>query len=305
MPGKITLGRKLPVAAIGVAVFSGLLVFGFVNAPLLRAQSAQATSAPLPSFEVASIKPNRSGGNTVRIMFPPGRFTATNVTTKFLIQFAYNVKHYEVSGGPSWINTARYDIYAKLQDSLVDKGQRLTSLQRQNLIRSMLQSLLADRFRLTLKYETKQLPVYVLVLAKNGPKLREAKPSDTYARGFQGSDSGGAGLWMRGRGSLAGKGVHIANLVELLSGQLDRSTLDKTGLTGIYDFSLQWTPDENQPFMGIDSNPILTPQVVSPPDSSAASIFTAMQEQLGLKLESQNVPMETIVIDHIEQPSEN
>jgi bla regulator protein blaR1 len=303
---KISFGRKLLLPAMCIPVVAGPVVSGLMNTPQGFAQSPQATDTPLPSFEVASVKQHRSGDNNVHCVFDPGRFTATNVTTKFLIQFAYNIKNYQASGGPSWINSERYDIDAKVEDASAVDAKKLTFQQQEDCIRLMVQSLLSDRFKLTLGHETKELPVYVLLVAKNGPKLEESKPGDTYPNGIKGPDGeGGAGtLWM-GEGKLAGQGVRIAQPAHLLSEQLDRTVLDRTGLTGTYDFKLQWTPDESQPFRGIDGNPVLVPQDVHPPDSSGPSIFTAIQEQLGLKLESQKGPAKILVVDHVEKPSEN
>jgi uncharacterized protein (TIGR03435 family) len=300
---KLNFASKLLLAAVSMAPF----VFGLVNAPQVRAQSPQTTGAPLPSFEVASIKPNRSGDNHFFISFQPGRFTATGATTRFLIEDAYNVKDFQVSGGPSWINSERYDIDAKEEDSLVEELQKLPPDQRAEQIRLRVQSLLADRFKLTLHRETKELPVYALVIAKNGPKLQEAKSGDTYPKGMKGLDGRAhAGMMRMGRGQLTGQAIPLASLVHMLSQQLGRTVLDKTGLKGNYDFALQWTPDQSQPAMlmgpeggkpGTDNAP--------PPESSGPSLFTAIQEQLGLKLESQKGPVEILVIDHVEKPSEN
>lgn len=304
---RLSFGRKLLLAAIGTAAVAGPLLFGLMSAPQVRAQSTQTTGAPLPSFEVASIKPNRSGDVRFFISMAPGRFTATGMTTKFLITFAYDVKEFQVSGGPSWINSERYDIDAKEEDSLVEELQKLPPDQRGEQIRLRAQSLLADRFKLTLHRETKELPVYALVVGKNGPKLQEAKPGDTYPNGMKGLDGRAHGGMMRmGRGQLTGQAIPLASLATMLSQQLGRTVVDKTGLKGNYDFTLQWTPDQSQPAMlmgpeggkpGTDNAP--------PPESSGPSIFTAIQEQLGLKLESQKGPVEFLVIDHVEKPSEN
>jgi len=147
------------------------------------------------------------------------------------------------------------------------------------------------------------LPVYALVVAKNGPKLREAKPGDTYAKGIQ--DEGrpaGAETLEFGPGQLTGQALPIALLVQQLMNQPElggRLVLDRTGLTGTYDYRLQWTPER------LRSNPSQGPDTALPPDSSGPSLFTALQEQLGLRLESTKGPVDTVVIDHIERPSEN
>ena len=172
----------------------------------------------------------------------------------------------------------------------------------------MLQSLLSECLKLTVHRETKELPVYALVVAKDGRKLHETKPGDTYPNGIQGRDgiaragsislTDGAG----GRSEFTGQGITMASLPQTLSEQLHRTVLDKTGLAGIYDLKLEWTPAESQALKEIDRDPMPD----SPPaDSLGPSIFTALQEQLGLKLESQRGPIEILVIDHVEKPSED
>jgi len=275
-----------------LAIIAGPLVLGLLNVPKTLAQSPQTTIAPLPSFEVASIKPNRSGDARFFISMPPGRFTTTGTTTKFLIALAYNVHDFQVLGGPSWINSERYDINAKEDDSLVEELQKLSPDQRFDQIRLRVQSLLAVRFELRLSHETKELPVYVLVIAKNGPKLLDGRAH--------------AGMMHMGKDQLTGQGLPIESLVQVFSRQLSRTVVDQTGLKGKYDISLHWTPDPSAatPFKAEEGNdtgagnPALS-------NNSWPSIFTALQEQLGLKLEPTKSPVETIVIDHLERPSEN
>jgi uncharacterized protein (TIGR03435 family) len=169
----------------------------------------------------------------------------------------------------------------------------------------MLQPLLAERFKLKAHTETKQLPVYELIVAKGGPKLKEATPGDTYANGFKGPDGVGRGGMMRmGRGQLTGQGVPITTLTNLLSQQLQRTVVDKTGLTGKYDLELNWTPEQGEGGLGPPPG-AASPQAEPAPDATGPSIFTALQEQLGLKLQSTKGPVETLVIDHAEMPSEN
>jgi uncharacterized protein (TIGR03435 family) len=162
----------------------------------------------------------------------------------------------------------------------------------------MLQALLADRFKLTIHRETKDLPAYALVIAKNGPKLQEAKPG-TYPE----DGKGHAGRILMDPGQLTGQGLPIATLAEFLSEWLGRTVLDQTGLKGNYDFTLKWTPEPGQGMMlrGPEgSNP--GPEGGPPTDSPA---ITAIQEELGLKVESTKAPVEVLVIDHVEKPSEN
>jgi uncharacterized protein (TIGR03435 family) len=171
----------------------------------------------------------------------------------------------------------------------------------------MLQALLADQFKLTLHLEAKELPQYVLAVAENGPKLHKAKPGDTYPNGIKGPDghsAAGLHLMSGGRGQLTGQGLSMDDLVRQLSGQLGQTVLDKTGLTDNYDFTLHWTPDDSR---GTTAGGQQGGHSTPPPESSGTSIsiFTALQEQLGLKLESQTGPVEILVIDHVEAPSEN
>ena len=301
---RLTFGRKLILATIGVSAIVLPIGSGLLNAAPGQAQSqVQVTDTAAHVYEVASIKPNKSGDNMVRMMIRPDGLSATGVTLDMLIQNAYGVRYFQISASPSWFKSEKYDIEAKMNGSVVEELRKLSDDQRETETRRMLQALLADRFQLKLHSDTKQLAVYALVLAKNGPKLQAAKSGDTYPNGFKGPDGGGGPgmIFMEGNGGpVTGQGVPIADLVRLLSQQLGRTVVDKTGLTGKYDFKLKWTPDENQGPPGppgADNAP--------PPDSSGPSIFTAVQEQLGLKLESQKGAVKILVVDHGEKPSEN
>jgi uncharacterized protein (TIGR03435 family) len=168
----------------------------------------------------------------------------------------------------------------------------------------MIQALLADRCKLTVHHETKELSEYVLVIAKNGPKLQEANLNDTYPNGFKGPNgASGAGMMRMSPDHLTAQAVSMTGLVAMLSMQLGATVVDKTGLTGKYDFTVKWAPDMSQsPIVGgAGAGPGAPP----PPDTSAPSLFTALEEQLGLRLESQKGPVDIIVIDHVEPPSEN
>ena len=195
---------------------------------------------------------------------------------------AYNVRDYQMSPeGPGWIRSDRYDIVAK-----VDGEGRPTMDQ----VRQMLQKLLADRFQLKLHRETKELPVYALVIGKKGPTLMESAADAKSSMRF-------------GAGQFTGSKVSMTQLALFLSNALARPVLDGTGLMGTYDFKLQWTPDAGQlPGLG-GFGP--GPDAPPPSDPNGPSIFTAVQEQLGLKLESQKGPIEILVLDHAAKPSEN
>jgi uncharacterized protein (TIGR03435 family) len=302
---KLSFGRKVLLTAAGMAAVAGPIVFGVINAPQGRAQSQPTASTPPPSFDVASIKPNHGGTNLFRIRAEPGRFVANNATPRFLLQYAYRVKDAQIVGAPSWIDSEHYDIEAKVDDSSGDAQRKLNRDEEGTQLRLMLQSLLADRFKLTLHHDTKELPLYALVVAKNGPRLHEsaAAPDDPAPLGppTPNGPQPRNSMRMMGRGNLSINAGNLDMFTELLSHQLGLLIVNKTGLKGNYDFTLKWTPDEGQGQM-----PGGPPADTAPPaDASGPSIFTALQEQLGLKLESQKGPVDTIVIDHVERPSEN
>jgi bla regulator protein BlaR1 len=300
---ELTFGRKILLATIGLATVILPIGSGLLNAISSPAQSQASNTVSAHVYEVASIKPNKSGENRVRMMIRPDGLSATGATLDMLIQNAYGVRYFQIAGSPSWSKSERYDIEAKMDGSIVEELRKLSEDQRKIETRRMLQALLADRFQLKLHSDTKELPLYALVIAKNGSKLQPAKSGDTYPNGFKGPEvHGGAGMiLMEGDGGpVTGQGIPIRDLVNLLSQQLGRTVLDRTGLTGKYDFTLKWAPDENRGPPGppgIDNSP--------PTDSLGPSISTAVQEQLGLKLESEKGPVEILVIDHVEKPSEN
>jgi bla regulator protein blaR1 len=305
---KLDFSRKLMLSVAGLLSVAAPVVMGVLHATQGRAQSQGPNTSHAYEYEVASIKPDKSGTNMVRLMFSPDGLTATNATLQMVIHAAYEVEDHQISGGPSWLNSEHYDLEAKMDSVTADALHKLSEEQRTLERQRMLQALLTDRFKLTIHRETRELPIYALVIAKNGLKLQEAKPGDTYPNGMKGPDgrAGGGMMFGMGRGSVTGQGIPVSNLVRLLSRQLGRTVVDKTGLTAKYDFTLQWTPDESQGamFKGPGPGPEGTASP-PPPDPSGPSIFTAVQEQLGLKLESQKGPVEILVIDHAEQPSEN
>jgi uncharacterized protein (TIGR03435 family) len=169
----------------------------------------------------------------------------------------------------------------------------------------MFQPLLADRFKLKFHYETRELPVYVLTIAKNGPKLKESQPDPAGPPGPAGM-RGKHMMRLMGMGHLEAQGISVTLLTHELSRQLGRTVIDKTGLTGNYDFGLQWTPDlgTGPTFKGPQGGPSAGDNGAAP-DASGPTIFTAIQEQLGLKVESQKGPVRVMVIDHVEPPSAN
>ena len=269
--------------------------------------SAQAPATP--TFDVASVKPNRSvgGGGTAGFQ-PGGRFRSINITLQGLISTAFGTDRpllvAQIVGGPDWIATDRFDITAKMGS---DASQDMKELYRQ--MPMLIRTLLEDRFKLKTHRETRQLPVYALVLdrkdRKLGPQLRRSVVdclalSDTARVGTPRPapprDRPACGVRF-GSGTLSASGFSMANLVGTLSANVGRVVLDRTGLTGEFDVELQWTLDRVPLAGDASTNPA--------PSPDGPSIFTAVQEQLGLKLESVKGPVDVLVIDHVEQPTEN
>jgi uncharacterized protein (TIGR03435 family) len=281
---KLDFSRKLLLSVAGLLAVAAPVAFGLLQATQTRAQAlAQNPAGAQFAYEFVSVKPNTYSNRMLSFEFFLERFTTAGATLRGLIREAYGAEDGQISGAPDWINSERYDIEAKADKSVANELLKLSFDQRVLEYRGMLQGLLADRFKLSLHRETKELRVYALVIAKSGPKIQEAKPGDAYPDGMKDLDGQGHGDIMQfGRGLLRGQGVAIAFLVRELSQKLDgRIVVDKTGLPGKYDFTLQWTPADEQ-----------------------SAMFAAVQEQLGLQLEPQEIPVEVLVIDHVEKPSE-
>ena len=279
---KLDLTRKLLLGAAGLIAVAVPVVFGVLRATQIRAESQVEDSAnKLPAFEVASIKPNKLFDGRVMFMLTPDGISVTGVPMQMILRQAFGVEDDRILGAPSWVKSDRFEIQAKVAVEDVPKLKGLTHQQRF----SMVLPLLTDRFNLKYHHDSKELPVYVLEIAKGGTKMKESKPDDP----------GPKGNFLTGRSGLESHGSSIESLTHQLAFLLGRTVLDKTGLTGAYDYSLAWVPDDSQPEAGNAPSP----------DASGPSLFTALQEQLGLKLESQKGPVDVIVIDHIERPSEN
>jgi bla regulator protein BlaR1 len=321
---RVSFAGKALLAAAGIFAVAGPLAFGFMNGPQAQSQAGQ-TPATRPTFEVASIKPDNSAGHFGGIQISPGgRFVATNVPLKMLIAMAYKIENSQLIGGPAWINSQRFDIQAEAPGSSHEDIMKMTDAQREAYMEQeqlRLQSLLEDRFQLKLRRDTKDRPIYALVVAKGGPKLQETPAQDTASDqqphgGTAGRDGALSqkGVPLKGRqmrmsrGQLSGNDVQLSFLATQLSNQLGRPVVDQTGLKGNYSFTLQWTPDESQRQMGggpAEEGPQSAGNTPPPPETAGPSVFTAIQEQLGLKLKPEKGPVEVYVIDHVEQPSEN
>jgi uncharacterized protein (TIGR03435 family) len=256
-------------------------LFACLLASVLAAPG-QPSAAP-KHFDVAAIKPNTDNDNRFMLRRPVGgAFRATGVTLRMLILNAYDVHAFQVSNDPGWVRTERWDIEAKAED--------MQGIAPMDVYREMLRGLLEDRFQLKLHRETKELAVYELVVTKNGSKL---VPHKGEGRGIR-----------TGPGSLSFQSIGIAGLAAQLSMILGRAVIDKTGLAGEYDFTLQYAPEPGQG--GPEALGLPPQNYTAPPvDPNRPSIFTAVQEQLGLRLESQKGQVEILVVDQVERPSEN
>ena len=282
---RLTHGLWLMVAAWTIPVVPKLPAEQSAAAPQ-RDDSA----AELPAFEVASIKPNKSGSGSSDSGFDNGRFAATNIQLKTLLQYdAYGIPGPQILEAPDWLTSERFDIEAKVDDSTLIQMGKLSRDQRNLLKQQMIQQLLADRFKLRVHWETRELPVYALVVAKSGPKFQASKDTN-----------GDTGI-SSGNGRYTAQGVTMAkftqSLTQVLARELGRVVIDKTGIEGKYDLALTWAPEENSTASGNTSNENFA--------LSGSSIFMALQEQLGLRLESTRSKVDVLVIDHIERPSEN
>ena len=262
-------------------------------------------------YEIVSIKPtdpaNRAGRSG--LLYTADGFTGHNVGVLALVRAAYDVENYQVSGAPKWFDTEHYEIEAKMDAATADEVRKLGSEKSQTPRQQMMQALLADRFNLTAHRETKEVPIYSMVIAKGGSKLQEPKPDETYAKGIKGPDGQPFkdAIFFSGRGgmiTITAQAASTTSLASVLSGRLGRPVIDKTGLTGKYDFTFPFAPEEVQSA----SVPSGSPNGVPAPgatDSSLPTLMIAIEEQLGLKLESGKGPAALIVIDHVEKPSGN
>ena len=281
----------MPLGIDGNWIIAGVALKFLIASVLLgiigRAQSPQ-TGGASESFEVASIRQNRSGERIM--LFQPssgGRFTATNCSFNLLISYAYDVMQSQITGAPVWVKSDRYDVAAKAESDPPIDG-----------IRAMLRRLLEERSLLKSHWEAREGDVYNLVVSKPG-KLKETSGScpgvlsDLASRANAPPDDAPCGGLRNTPGHTKGYRLTAEQLAGSLSFFLQRPVVDKTGLVAKYDIELEWTPE-----------PTLM-QLPEAPDTGPPSIFTAVREQLGLRLESSKGPVKLLVIDHIERPSEN
>lgn len=221
-----------------------------------------------PRFEVASIKPVSEPSDHSGAHSNHGHVTAENITLKGCIMRAYSVGPQQVAGGPDWLNVDRFDIDAKAEQPTEDD----------RLMNAMLGTLLGERFKLAFHRETRPIEAFLLEVAKNGPKLEKAPGGNSVTHTSSGDR----------RVTITATNTGMDSLARLLSGRVDLPVINRTGLDGVYNVKLEWTPETTRP----------------EPDTGP-SLFTAIQEQIGLRLRAGRTPVEVLVIDHAEKPGGN
>ncbi len=243
-----------------------------------HAQTGSVPPKPAPTstlvYDVVSIKPHRPGDRNLSFGPTKQGYAAANIMISFLVQYAYDLMPDQISGLPRWTLDDRFDLEAKIDEQTAAELNELSPEERMRQRERMMQVVLADRFKLQAHYGTREQPVYNLVIAKGGCKLKS-------------SSSGESPKMITSGGRIVMQAMPISALISNLPSSAGRIVVDKTGLGGSYDFTLQWAPEGADP---ADPRP---------------SFFTALEEQLGLKLVPATAPVDILVIDHIERPSAN
>jgi uncharacterized protein (TIGR03435 family) len=282
---------KITIAAVGGAYegnlnagatsMEGTFTQGPASLPLHLDRATEDTAWTIPT-PPPPLKPSDPDAQGRGFRVKGRQFSTINTSLMALITFAYGLQPKQVTGGPDWIDKDKYDLLAEPDGD----GQP-----NEKQWRTMLKKLLADRFKLTFHHDKADLSVYALVVGKNGSKLAKS----------QGDPNGLPALFFGGVGILNVRNANMTDFSQVVETSiLDRPVVDQTGLVGRFDFTLKWTPDEAQfAAMGFGA-PSPVDSTTAPPD-----LFTAMQEQLGLKLESTKAPVDVLVIDHVEKPSAN
>jgi bla regulator protein blaR1 len=264
----VGIARLLPITLVALAPF--------VNAyqvPAPAEHESVSASTPATTFDVVSIRPSDSKNPGMQIRPGKDSFTITGGSLKFIIQNAYDLQDFQIEGAPAWIDSARFDIIAKTDAPSPPTSTPAEKDAEQKLTEIRLQSLLADRFQMRVHTGTKEMPAYALVVAKGGQKLRPSTKNTGYTSR---------------QGQLVCSGMSMDSLASVLSGMESRIVVDQTKLPGDYAFTLKWAPDDT-----------------TNANADLPGLFTAIQEQLGLKLIPAKAPVRILIIDHIEKPSEN
>jgi len=276
--GRSTLRTANPVSLLALTVLALLAIATSAQ------QRATAPPPPLPVYDIVAIHPQTAFDANLTFRFRPGNFAATNVTLKQLISFAYGIRDDQISGLPAWATSNHFDVTAKVSDFDLKSYKKLTRDQ----LAAMLRPILIDRFHVKVHTEIKALGVFYLVLAKGGPKFKiPPDPADPD------HPAPNEGISVNNN-SLTATAIPLSSFSKALADQLDHTVIDKTGLTGDYNLKLKWSSDEDR------NNAADNGAADRPPD-----LFTALQEQLGLKLEATKGPVDLLVVDHAEQPTPN
>jgi bla regulator protein BlaR1 len=291
--------RKCALATAAIGVIATPVGFGMLHAMQQTAQLVHPPVGPLPTFEVVSIKPNHDTGPRRRIRLSPTGFEMTHATLKDIIGFAYGIKgDDQLIGGPSWMSSEYFDVEAKESEADIEAGKKLSLEQRGDQIAPMVQAMLADRFAFKATIETRELPVYVMVVAKSGLKIKQVQvdpppppgtppPPGSHVPRLMSSDG-------REWDATAFPVHNLTNWLSHFEELANRVVIDETGLTGNYDFVLKGVS------MGGEFE-----RNRQPSNDPPTSIFTALQDQLGLKLEPRKAPVEVVVVQQAEHPSPN
>jgi uncharacterized protein (TIGR03435 family) len=306
MNGHDASGRRMCVIGAGVALTAFVGLAAGAGADL----HGQTSASSEPRFEVVSVKRNASGGlGSMWSVQPGGRVVVSNLPLRQLIVGAFGIQSFQLTGEPDWLRSERYDIQAKAPDDAVVTG---------DAINAMLRAMLADRFKLKVRRETRDSPIYELVFARSdrrrGEQLRQTS-ADCVANGGRGTQPGGpsanpaligprdpvpCGVIMTGGNRVAAGGQTMAQLATMLGPRVQRIVVDKTDLSGLHDFDLQFQPD--QPYGRPAADGPIRMYLVA---ADVPPLMTAIQDQLGLKLQAARGPVEHLVIESIEPPSED
>jgi bla regulator protein blaR1 len=299
-PTNLNFARKLLLSSAGFLAVAIPLAFGLLHATQISAQSRpQESASAVAPFDSVYLAPNTTGepmppfivyGRPMKaVQFKDGNnFLATNFSLRDLIKTAYMVQSLQVVGGPEWLDSVKYDVNAKVIGAELERIQQLSPDEKFEQMRSRVQALLKDRFKLVVHRETRTVPVYALVVTQNGRQLHAARPGDTYSDGLKdraGRPLGPGKLSFPEANKLVAQAIPMKSLADWLGGQeLGRLVADKTGLTSNYDVTLQFP-------------------VKSTNHWSEGQLVSALREQLGLTLEPQDASVEVLVIDHAEEPA--
>ena len=306
---KLNIGKKLLLSTAGVAAIALPIVFGLAKQAHSQSQaSGQDASAKTFAFtrgyQQVSVTPGESVNGVIqtRIIFTPDSLRAKNQTLQELLKLAYGVQASQISGGPDWLATALFNVDAKLDEPTVAELKKLSPEQQKMERDLMFQNLLADQFKVALHRESRLLPAQVLVIAKNGPKIQPAKPGDTYPNGIKGPDGSPAGphKFNFGPDGVIVQALPMSFVANNLATHLGQPVIDGTGLTGDYDFTLKFSPEGATAHE--ENGRKVTTTSLSSLDAHNAALISAIEEQLGLKLDPQTIPLPVLVVDRAEKP---